>query len=100
MRNLYLSTPLAKALVAADPALGSPANAQQALRAQFPEVRRIASALAWEALEETAKFLSKVDWMFDHSGAMNATQLARRDHYLRTREAVHTALASATPEGA
>ena len=53
-----------------------------------------------EALEETAKFLGKVDRTFDHSGAMNATQLARRDHYLRTREAVHTALASATPEGA
>ena len=70
------------------------------LRIAYCATHRIASALAWEALEETAKFLSKVDWMFDHSGAMNATQLARRDRYLRTRKAVHTALAAATPEGA
>jgi hypothetical protein len=37
VHNLYLSTPLAEALLEADPKYGTVANAQGALRAQFPE---------------------------------------------------------------
>ena len=38
IRNFYVSTPLAEALVAADPSYGTPKDAREAIRAQFPNL--------------------------------------------------------------
>lgn len=49
--SLKLSLPLAEALVAADPKYGNPANAQAAIRAEFPDVTAPTMSQALEYLQ-------------------------------------------------
>lgn len=65
------------------------------------EAGKVTGAVAKErdalarALEAARGFLKSVAHIHNHSGAMNATQLGRRDHFERTVATVDGALAQA-----
>lgn len=68
------------------------ANAElgTAYQARAAAEQRVAALT--EALRETDQFLASVEHVHDHSGAMNATQLGRRDGYVHVRGTIAAAL--------
>jgi len=65
IRNFYVSTPLAEALVAADSSFGSPKDARDAIRAQFPN-------LSTPTIEEALDLIRRI---FGNDGKLPCTLL-------------------------